>query len=81
MFGVWYCHELRKIGTPRPMQLVELGPGRGTLVADMLRIIKQIPPGHENLSVHLVEVHTTNMFFEPYFCDYLTQVECKIIVS
>ncbi len=40
---------------PRPACLAELGPGRGTLLADMLRASRTVPEFHEALSVHLVE--------------------------
>ncbi|MYA86883.1 MAG: class I SAM-dependent methyltransferase [Boseongicola sp. SB0662_bin_57] len=40
---------------PRPACLAELGPGRGTLMADMLRASRTVPEFPEALSVHLVE--------------------------
>ena len=40
---------------PRPVCLAELGPGRGTLMADMLRAGRTVPEFPEALSVHLVE--------------------------
>ena len=40
---------------PRPVCLAELGPGRGTLMADMLRVARTVPDFPEALSVHLVE--------------------------
>ncbi len=43
------------LGAPRPACLAELGPGRGTLMADMLRAIRTVPGFAEALSVHLVE--------------------------
>jgi len=43
MFGeclaVWLVTEWIKMGQPKPVQLVELGPGRGTLTNDILRHI------------------------------------------
>ncbi|KAK3912432.1 Protein arginine methyltransferase NDUFAF7, mitochondrial [Frankliniella fusca] len=56
MVGVWFVNELKKFYPPsQPLQIVELGPGRGTLVADVLNVLKQLR-GKEGLSVHLVEI-------------------------
>ncbi|EBA12590.1 class I SAM-dependent methyltransferase [Roseobacter sp. CCS2] len=42
-------------GCPAPFTLAELGPGRGTLMADALRATKAVPGFHDALTVHLVE--------------------------
>jgi NADH dehydrogenase [ubiquinone] 1 alpha subcomplex assembly factor 7 len=41
-------------GAPPRVQLIELGPGKGTMMADMLRAMKQLPI-FPALSVHMVE--------------------------
>jgi NADH dehydrogenase [ubiquinone] 1 alpha subcomplex assembly factor 7 len=38
-----------------PAHLVELGPGNGTLMADLWRATKSVPGWHDALDVHLVE--------------------------
>ncbi len=37
MVGIWAVDAWMKMGSPSRMRLVELGPGRGTLMADLLR--------------------------------------------
>ena len=42
-------------GSPAPFTLAELGPGRGTLMADILRATKNVPGFHAAARVTLVE--------------------------
>jgi len=38
MIGVWVCDSWRKLGSPQEVNIIELGPGKGTLLADTLRV-------------------------------------------
>ena len=42
-------------GAPTPFTLAEIGPGRGTLMADVLRATKGVPGFHAALSLTLIE--------------------------
>jgi len=60
MFGecvaVWLVHEWMKMGAPKPLNLVELGPGSGALMSDILRVFaKLVPEDLPSIGVHLVE--------------------------
>lgn len=55
LLAVWCLAEYRKIGAPRPCQIVEMGPGRGTLVQDVIRVFSQFD-AMDSISIHLVEV-------------------------
>jgi SAM-dependent MidA family methyltransferase len=54
--GAWAAVLWQTMGRPDPVLLVELGPGRGTLMADALRAIGAVvPPFRAALRLHLVE--------------------------
>lgn len=55
LLGLWCADVWMRMGAPAPVALVELGPGRGALMADALRALKLVPPLRAALSVHLVE--------------------------
>lgn len=56
MIGIFMVHAWQRHGTPADVRLVEIGPGRGTMMADMLRVIAKLAPSlHAGMSVHLVE--------------------------
>jgi len=54
--GLWCAEVWRMLGEPVPARLVELGPGRGTLMADVLRAARVAPAFRAALDVHLVEL-------------------------
>lgn len=38
LLALWYIQAWEKMGQPQKINLVEMGPGRGTLIADMMRV-------------------------------------------
>ena len=60
MFITFQIHEWRKMGSIKPLNLVELGPGHATLMQDILKTIQKLVPQElEHISVHLVETSPT----------------------
>ena len=57
LIGLWCVDTWARLGKPRSFNLVELGPGRGTLMADALRAAKPAPDFLAALHLHLVEVN------------------------
>lgn len=55
MIGLWAAETWRLMGEPATLRLVELGPGRGTLMADALRAARALPAFLDAVEVHLVE--------------------------
>lgn len=55
LIGLWCAAMWSVTGRPDPLHLVEIGPGRGTLMLDALRAMKVAPAFRSVLRVHLVE--------------------------
>lgn len=56
MIGIFLVQAWQRHGEPAPVVLAEIGPGRGTMMADILRVIGKLSPAlYDALSVHLVE--------------------------
>jgi NADH dehydrogenase [ubiquinone] 1 alpha subcomplex assembly factor 7 len=57
LLGLWVASGWKAIGSPPVLRLVELGPGRGTMMADALRALRVLPPLYQSLSIHMVEIN------------------------
>ncbi|PKQ09266.1 MAG: methyltransferase [Alphaproteobacteria bacterium HGW-Alphaproteobacteria-12] len=55
LIGLWLGQQWRAGGMPAPFALAELGPGRGTLMADALRAMHKVPGMVDAASVFFVE--------------------------
>ena len=55
LIGLWAATVWRAMGEPENVRLVELGPGRGTMMLDMLRAAHVVPAFRAAIVVHLVE--------------------------
>jgi NADH dehydrogenase [ubiquinone] 1 alpha subcomplex assembly factor 7 len=56
LLGLWAAVTWRSLGEPAPVSIVEMGPGRGTLMADALRAINRAAPDFRTAaSIHSVE--------------------------
>lgn len=56
MIGVWSVLMWRNMGKPPKFNLVEMGPGRGTLMVDLLRAAKIEPEFRRAVQLNLVEI-------------------------
>ncbi len=55
LIGLWCVVVWRQMGAPRTLNLVELGPGRGTMMRDALRAARLVPAFLDAVTVHLVD--------------------------
>ena len=55
LLGLWLAQVWMDQGAPSEAILLELGPGRGTLMADALRATRAVPGFHDAMRLHLVE--------------------------
>ena len=55
MIGVWCAEAWRALGKPNPFALVELGPGRGTMMQDVLRATARVGGFHDAKQLCLLD--------------------------
>lgn len=55
MIAAFVVETWERLGRPAPFNLVEFGPGRGTLMADLLRVARRVPAFFSAARLHLVE--------------------------
>jgi len=55
LIGLWCADRWQALGAPDRVILVELGPGRGTLMSDTLRAARSVPGFSDAIELHLVE--------------------------
>lgn len=88
MVGAWLADLWIKMGSPPDILLVECGPGRGTLMADILRATKGVPGFHEAVRIFLMEMSPVLRdiqseklaIYEPHWIDDLSQLPSAIPV-
>ncbi len=56
LIGLWMAALWKQMGEPANIRVIELGPGRGTLMSDALRAIQIIPAFRDAIVLHLVEI-------------------------
>ena len=56
LLGVWCATIWEQLGKPEELHLIEFGPGRGTLMMDLLRGTSNFKKFSEALRVHLIEI-------------------------
>src|ERR1700722_13078648 len=56
LIGLWMAAVWRQMGAPENIRLIELGPGRGTLILDALRAAGVVKGFREAIVLHLVEI-------------------------
>jgi NADH dehydrogenase [ubiquinone] 1 alpha subcomplex assembly factor 7 len=57
MVGLWCIKTWERLGMPNPVNLIELGPGRGLLMRDLLRATKNAKGFHGALQVQMLEIN------------------------
>lgn len=56
LIGIWMSAVWKQMGAPEQVRVVELGPGRGTLMKDAMRAAQVVPPFRKAVVLDLVEI-------------------------
>jgi SAM-dependent MidA family methyltransferase len=56
LIGLWMAAVWTRMDSPARVNVIELGPGRGTLMNDALRAVRVLPAFRSAIALHLVEI-------------------------
>ncbi|MDO8876179.1 MAG: SAM-dependent methyltransferase [Pseudolabrys sp.] len=56
LIGLWMTAVWKQMGAPPHVRVIELGPGRGTLMKDALRAAQVVPDFRDAVALHLIEI-------------------------
>lgn len=56
LIGLWTASVWHLMGQPENIRIIELGPGRGTMMLDALRAAQVVPTFRAAIVVHLIEI-------------------------
>ena len=56
LIGLWMAAVWKQMGMPENVRIIELGPGRGTLMQDALRAAEVLPAFLKAIALHLIEI-------------------------
>jgi NADH dehydrogenase [ubiquinone] 1 alpha subcomplex assembly factor 7 len=56
LIGLWMASVWQQMGAPENVRVIELGPGRGTMMIDALRAARVVKDFHAAIVLHLVEI-------------------------
>jgi len=59
LIGLWCAIVWQQMGISARINLVEIGPGRGTLMRDAMRAARIVPGFHKALHLHLIDSNTS----------------------
>ncbi|QGR02978.1 SAM-dependent methyltransferase [Ehrlichia ruminantium] len=56
VIALWVLLNWERIGSPSKFILLELGPGRGTLISDIIRVLKKFKQCYSAVDIYLLEI-------------------------
>ncbi len=56
LLGLWAAAAWHRMGRPENVRLIEIGPGRGTMIQDAMRAAQVVPAFRSAIVLHLVEI-------------------------
>ncbi len=77
MIGLWMAAVWKQMGAPENLRIVELGPGRGTMMKDALRAAKVMPAFRDAVVLHLVEISPALQEQQERTLEHLRRCRCS----